>query len=217
MFENLRRLATVSIITIIIPLKASPLFIAHNAGSTADFNFESKLTLKTDSAQAIASPVQLSVIQPGESALERDERQKREKAETLRREAETRQVIAREKRIYASADFDLIYMQAASSVGAGDDLARTLRAIHGVESGFAGTTSIRSSANAIGPMQFLEGTFVRYKTHADAQISDPKDAIFAAARLLAANGWLENKQKQAILAYNHSESYYRRVAREAGL
>jgi len=95
-----------------------------------------------------------------------------------------------------------------------------------------------NAAGATGPMQFLgptwrSGTPVGtvpaigppttstrdgYATDGDgdglADVWDPADAIFAAARLLSANGAPGN-YPQAILAYNHSTSYVDEVLAQA--
>ena len=95
-----------------------------------------------------------------------------------------------------------------------------------------------NSAGATGPMQFLGPTWRSgtplgtvpaigpptvstsngYATDGDgdglADVWDPADAIFAAARLLRANGAPGN-YPQAILAYNHSTSYVDEVLAQA--
>jgi cell wall-associated NlpC family hydrolase len=61
-------------------------------------------------------------------------------------------------------------------------------------------------------MQFLPST---WKTYGDGgNITNPADAIPAAARLLAANGAPGNLQ-QAIFAYNHSSAYVTDVLAQA--
>ena len=83
----------------------------------------------------------------------------------------------------------------------------TLAAINFVESAF-GRVRSASEAGARGPMQFLPATWVAY---GEGDIDDPKDAIFAAARYLAAHG----KGDRALYAYNHSDAYVRAVKRFA--
>jgi cell wall-associated NlpC family hydrolase len=86
-----------------------------------------------------------------------------------------------------------------------------LAAIGEVESG-DGTDDGPSSAGVLGPMQFLPGTWRLYGDGGD--IMNPADAIPATARLLIASGAPGHLQ-QAILAYNHSESYVQLVLSRA--
>ncbi|HET7421321.1 MAG TPA: lytic transglycosylase domain-containing protein [Candidatus Dormibacteraeota bacterium] len=78
-----------------------------------------------------------------------------------------------------------------------------LAAINFIESKF-GRVNGPSSANAIGPMQFLPSTWVEYGQ--GGNINDPHDAILAAARLLVHNGAPYN-MRNAIWHYNNSFDY----------
>jgi hypothetical protein len=64
-------------------------------------------------------------------------------------------------------------------------------------------------AGAVGPMQFLPGTFQRW-AHASGSaapsILDERDAVFAAAAKLAADG-INSEPRRALHAYNHSDRY----------
>lgn len=65
-----------------------------------------------------------------------------------------------------------------------------------------------SPAGALGPMQFMPPTFAAYHLPGEADITNPKDAIDAAARYLCANGGGNAATlSQAIFAYNHLSSY----------
>lgn len=66
-----------------------------------------------------------------------------------------------------------------------------------------------NSAGAVGPMQFMPGTFVRYASASGSlspSILDPRDSIFAAAAKLAADG-VARDPWAAIFSYNHSDAY----------
>ena len=65
-----------------------------------------------------------------------------------------------------------------------------------------------STAGARGPMQFIPPTWARYGAGGD--ITDPGDAILAAARLLRDHGAPGNMAR-AIYHYNPSERYVRAV------
>ncbi len=86
---------------------------------------------------------------------------------------------------------------------------QVLGAINKIESGY-GQNMGPSSAGAIGWMQFLPSTWMRWGMDADgdglADPWDPEDAVFAAARYLAAAGAHESIER-AIFAYNHAQWY----------
>jgi hypothetical protein len=91
-----------------------------------------------------------------------------------------------------------------------------LAAIGTVETG-NGTNVHRSTAGAEGPMQFIPSTWAMYGYDADgdgkANIQDPVDAVFSAARYLCAAGAGLGGQAldNAIFAYNHAWWYVREV------
>jgi murein DD-endopeptidase MepM/ murein hydrolase activator NlpD len=77
-----------------------------------------------------------------------------------------------------------------------------------------------SPAGAVGWMQFMPGTWLRFGTDANGDgIADPwnaEDAIYSAARYLAAAGGREDLPR-AIHAYNHADWYVQEVLRLARL
>lgn len=83
-----------------------------------------------------------------------------------------------------------------------------LAAIHLVETGF-GRIRGTSIAGARGPMQFLPTTWDIYG--GGGNISDPRDAILAAGRLLRANGFGRDRAG-ALYRYNNSTAYVRGVS-----
>jgi hypothetical protein len=91
-----------------------------------------------------------------------------------------------------------------------------LAGIGTVETG-NGTNVHRSTAGALGPMQFIPSTWAMYGYDADgdgkANIHDPTDAVFSAARYLCAAGAGRGGQSidNAIFAYNHAWWYVREV------
>jgi murein DD-endopeptidase MepM/ murein hydrolase activator NlpD len=84
-----------------------------------------------------------------------------------------------------------------------------LAAINKIESNF-GRNMGPSSAGAIGWMQFMPDTWLRWGADYDGDgLADPwnaKDAIFSAARYLAAAGGTSDVSR-AIYAYNHAQWY----------
>ncbi|MEO7745714.1 MAG: lytic transglycosylase domain-containing protein [Actinomycetota bacterium] len=86
-----------------------------------------------------------------------------------------------------------------------------LAAVGQVESGH-GRNNGPSSAGAVGPMQFLPGTFAIYAVDGDRDGRrdpwSPADAIFTAARFLCSNGaGSPDGVQRALLRYNNAQWY----------
>jgi len=84
-----------------------------------------------------------------------------------------------------------------------------LGAINKIESNF-GRNMGPSSAGAVGWMQFMPETWLRWGMDADsdrlADPWDPEDGVFSAARYLAAAGGMSDLRR-SIFAYNHANWY----------
>jgi murein DD-endopeptidase MepM/ murein hydrolase activator NlpD len=96
---------------------------------------------------------------------------------------------------------------------------QVLAAINKVESNF-GRNMGPSSAGAIGWMQFMPGTWLRWGVDANGDgVADPwnpEDAIFSAARYLAAAGGSTDIYR-GVYAYNHADWYVHEVLGLAGI
>jgi murein DD-endopeptidase MepM/ murein hydrolase activator NlpD len=96
---------------------------------------------------------------------------------------------------------------------------QVLAAINKIESNF-GRNMGPSSAGAIGWMQFMPSTWMRWGVDANGDgVADPwnaNDAIFSAARYLAAAG-APNDLYRAVFAYNHADWYVQEVLALASL
>jgi murein DD-endopeptidase MepM/ murein hydrolase activator NlpD len=94
-----------------------------------------------------------------------------------------------------------------------------LAAINKIESNF-GRNMGPSSAGAVGWMQFMPSTWARWGLDASgdgvANPWNPEDAVYAAARYLAAAGAQEDLSR-AIFAYNHAQWYVDDVLELASL
>jgi murein DD-endopeptidase MepM/ murein hydrolase activator NlpD len=94
-----------------------------------------------------------------------------------------------------------------------------LAAINKIESNF-GRNMGPSSAGAIGWMQFMPSTWTRWGTDADGNgVADPwnpVDAVYSAARYLAASGAAADIRR-AIFSYNHADWYVNEVLQLAQL
>jgi hypothetical protein len=92
------------------------------------------------------------------------------------------------------------YREAEAATGVGWNY---LAAINFIETRFGSIHGV-STAGAEGPMQFLPSTFAAYGNFGD--VRSPRDAIMAAGRYLAANGFAGDPD-HAIFQYNHASQY----------
>jgi murein DD-endopeptidase MepM/ murein hydrolase activator NlpD len=96
---------------------------------------------------------------------------------------------------------------------------QVLAAINKIESNF-GRNMGPSSAGAVGWMQFMPSTWLRWGTDATgdgiADPWDPEDGVFSAARYLAAAGGRDDLAR-GVFAYNHADWYVRDVLDLAGV
>lgn len=94
-----------------------------------------------------------------------------------------------------------------------------LAAINKVESNF-GQNMGPSSAGAIGWMQFMPSTWLRWGVDANGDgVADPwnaTDAVYSAARYLAASGG-QSDISRAVFSYNHADWYVQEVLDLAGV
>src|SRR5919199_235065 len=116
----------------------------------------------------------------------------------------------------SSAELDALWRRAGSAYGIPWQV---LAAINKVESNF-GRNMGPSSAGAIGWMQFMPSTWLRWGVDADGDgVADPwraRDAIYAAARYLAASGGRTDISR-AVFSYNHAQWYVDEVLATARL
>jgi murein DD-endopeptidase MepM/ murein hydrolase activator NlpD len=95
---------------------------------------------------------------------------------------------------------------------------QVLAAINKIETNFGGNMG-PSSAGAVGWMQFMPDTWLRWGLDANGDgVADPwnaEDAVYAAARYLAAAGGRTDLER-GVFAYNHADWYVRDVLELAG-
>lgn len=112
----------------------------------------------------------------------------------------------------STSEFYPIYKEASDKFGVPWQI---LEAVHQVETGKSGDTEVTSYAGAQGPMQFMPRTWDAYKEDGDGDgvksRYDVHDAIYGAAKLLAAGGAAEGRVRAALWNYNHSDAYVDKV------
>jgi murein DD-endopeptidase MepM/ murein hydrolase activator NlpD len=119
-------------------------------------------------------------------------------------------------RTLAQAELSSLWHRAGAAYGIPWQV---LAAINKIESNF-GRNMGPSSAGAVGWMQFMPSTWLRWGTDANGDgIADPwapEDAIFSAARYLAAAGGRTDLER-GVFAYNHADWYVQDVLELAAL
>lgn len=92
---------------------------------------------------------------------------------------------------------------------------KILEAVWRVESGMRWKTYVTSYAGAMGPCQFMPGTWRGYAQDGNGDgikdVSDARDCLFGAAKLLAVNGAASGNVVNALLRYNYSYAYVEKV------
>ncbi len=123
---------------------------------------------------------------------------------------------AGEETVVGSAQLHGIWQSAGAAYGIPWSV---LAAINKVESNF-GRNMGPSSAGAVGWMQFMPDTWLRWGADFDGDgVADPwnaRDAVFSAARYLAAAGGVSDISR-GVFAYNHAQWYVDEVLSLAGL
>jgi len=143
--------------------------------------------------------------------IETEKKAKEAAKEEERKANEAKKLLVKGSKIDKRSDFNDLYEKAGKAFSIHPKL---LHAVHIVETGGRGSTSINSYAGARGPMQFMPATFRAYGVDGNSDgvkdIDNVDDAIFSAAKYLAANKGATNI-RQALWHYNHSNAYVEKV------
>jgi membrane-bound lytic murein transglycosylase B len=148
----------------------------------------------------------------GESEASRQVREENERASNA-----IRQVVTRDSTPARSEDASVeAKHQLAQSIAAqyGIDW-KLLVAVWQVESGKSMGATRYSSAGAMGPMQFMPGTWRSMGVDGNGDgvtdVNNVYDALHGGARYLASNGASNGDIDNALIHYNHSWSYVNKV------
>ncbi len=92
---------------------------------------------------------------------------------------------------------------------------KILEAVWQIETGKRWKSAIQNPSGASGPCQFMPGTWRGYAMDGNGDgikdITDARDCLFGAAKLLARNGADVGDHKRALFGYNHSMAYVNKV------
>lgn len=207
-------LTIISVVTKVALLSAALSLISvqpNLSKATEQKKSEVNVTFDKNSAVPLKSAERKIEIVKGESEFDKRIREEREAADALRSYGK-RVALVRERNYSDPGPLRPIYQAASARFGVPWEI---IEAVHQVESGKSGSTSKRSSAGAVGPMQFLPSTWNHYGVDGDgdgnADITNVVDAIYGGANYLAAGGAASGNVSGALFNYNHSTSYVNKV------
>lgn len=96
---------------------------------------------------------------------------------------------------------------------------KILEAVWQIESGKSWKTSTTSHSGALGPCQFMPGTWRSYAIDGNGDgvkdVTSAQDCLYGSAKLLASNGAASGNVTGALLHYNHSMAYVYQVLKIA--
>lgn len=190
-----------------------PLPIANAQQNVAD---QAQTETQVQSLKHVANAEVVQVEQPTvEIVVTQSEYDKEQQAKNLAaQKAAAVQAAAVQVANSVPTDTDkrLLVQQAAAAFGIDW---KVLEAVWQVESGKQLYTTVGSSAGARGPMQFMPGTWTKYAKDGNGDgvknVYDARDALYAAADLLARNGAASGDNTKALFSYNHAMWYVNKV------
>jgi len=189
-----------------------PQVIETNATSEANIAKKIEETYKVDRLPTTDEKAKTQLTSYQKSLADEKARIEAEKARVAQEALSSVQESAQRETVSTSGGFDSLYVEAEKIYGVPRQI---LAAVHYVETGQRGDTTVASYAGAQGPMQFMPSTFSAYAQDGDgdglALINDVHDAIYTAAQYLAANGASSGNVSAALYRYNHSSSYVEHV------
>ncbi len=213
--SKVKRMVAGSVVMAFVPfaLASSPLPSLQARATTP---WETQLVL-ADHAPDLLAPTSGSEVKIEKVTSRYDEEQQRKAAEERKRVVAKPNVAVVADTMSESEKVELA-TKAAATYGIP---AQLLIAVWKIESGMRAFTQVQSSVGAAGPFQFMPGTWRGYGVDGNGDgtkdIRDARDAAYAAAKLLAANGAAQGDYYRALMHYNHAEWYVDRVLISAGL
>ncbi len=194
-------------VTLVLPL----VFPAHDAGAKV------VSTSITPVATYVGMTSDIVTVAEPQLKIEVTDSVYSERVKTHRKVATTRVVVTTQPVAELSLAEKREWAQKAASALNIDW--KVLEAVWQVESGKRMKTAVISSAGAKGPCQFMNGTWSKYAHDGNGDgvkdVTDARDCLYGAAKLLASNGAASGDVTRALLSYNHSMAYVQKVLRIA--
>lgn len=197
------------------------MILSSTAVEASSQNTKTLVASETSKMPELTSLTNSSIVDTAPKTVEitvtESEYQKQQKDTAARIAAQIAKLAATAAKNNVTSEEKLLWVQKAASAYGIDW--RVLAAVWQKESGQQFYTTVRSSAGAQGPCQFMPGTWKGYAKDGNGDgvkdVYDARDCLFAAADLLARNGGSSGNYYKALLSYNHATWYVEAVLKLA--
>lgn len=215
--QLVRQLLAISVTLVLTTVTALPRPLGTEVRPTPEPVAKTEIRFDKTAYMALILDEPKIEIKPGKSLVEE---QAEAKARSLALKKQSFPTLRATVKAASTEEAHRLAQEAAAKAGI-PEYWKILASVWQVETGKAIQSCIVSKADgrAVGPMQFMPGTFRAYATDGDgdghADICNAKDALVSAGKLLKRGGIDSGNVDGAIHNYNHSMAYVNKVKRIA--